>query len=51
MKGNQFGVAILKGKPTANDWAEIGKMLDEGYTSGIDRPLGINWKYLDSDEV
>ena len=34
---------ILKGDPTAQDWAEIGKMLEEGYTTGIDRPYGINW--------
>jgi len=34
---------ILKGDPTAKDWAKIGKMLEEGFTTGIDRPAGINW--------
>ena len=34
---------VLKGDPNAQDWAEIGKMLEEGYTTGIDRPPGINW--------
>ncbi len=35
---------IYKGDPTAQDWAEIGKMIEEGYTVGINRPLGINWE-------
>jgi len=34
---------ILKGDPTAQDWAEIGEMIEEGFKVGIDRPSGINW--------
>ena len=34
---------ILKGNPTPDDWLIIGKMLEEGYTTGIDQPSGINW--------
>ena len=37
-------VNIIEGKPTAEDWFEIGKMLDKGYHTGLNRPLGITWK-------
>jgi len=37
-------VTIHKGNPTAQDWAEIGKMIEDGFKAGIDRPFGINWE-------
>ncbi len=36
-------VKVLKGDPTAEDWREIGKMMEDGFHTGIDRPIGINW--------
>ena len=34
---------ILKRDPKLDDWTEIGKMIEEGYTTRIDRPVGLNW--------
>lgn len=34
---------VLKGDPNAQDWAEIGQMLADGHTAGIDKPKGLNW--------
>jgi len=34
---------ILKGDPTAKNWADIGILLEGGSTTGIDQPPGINW--------
>jgi len=36
-------VTIYKGKPTAEDWKQIGEMIEEGYICGIDQPSGITW--------
>ena len=38
------GVIIHKGNPSADDWAKIGQMIEEGYHTGIDMPYGINWE-------
>ncbi len=40
-------VDITKGKPTPEQWLEIGKMIDEGYHTGIDRPMGITWTIIE----
>ena len=40
-------IVIHKGKPTPEDWKEIGRMIDEGYHTGIDMPYGINWEKED----
>ena len=37
-------IIIHRGKPTANDFAEIGRMIEEGYHTGIDMPWGISWE-------
>lgn len=39
-------IKIYKGKPTDYDWEEINRMIADGYTSGIDRPYGINWELI-----
>lgn len=38
---------IIEGKPTAEDWVTIGRMIDEGYHTGIGMPYGITWKLED----
>ncbi len=37
------GIEILEGDPTPEDWRDIADLIDEGYTSGYERPVGINW--------
>jgi len=35
---------IHKGNPTPEDFKEIGRMIKEGYHTGINQPNGINWE-------
>lgn len=42
--GCNMKVTIHKGNPTPEQWAEIGRMIQEGHHTGIDRPYGINWE-------
>lgn len=37
-------VKVHKGKPTPEDFAEIQRMIDDGYHTGIGIPYGINWE-------
>jgi len=42
----EYKVKIHKGKPSKEDWEEIHKMIDQGYHTGIDKPIGITWEII-----
>lgn len=36
--------------PTPEDWQRLGEMIQEGYSSGINLPVGMTWKIIEEEE-
>lgn len=43
-------IMIHRGEPTPEVLKAIAEMIKEGYHSGIDHPLGVDWEYRRSRE-
>jgi len=40
-------ISKTKTKMTVNDWKIIGEMIEQGQTSGKNKPKGVTWEFMD----